>query len=92
MTDKTDKSEQDQTPIPDDIAKLSFEEAIKALEEIVSKLESGDVSLEESIEMYTRGTHLKNHCERKLKAAEEKIQKITIGNGGEPKAEPFGVD
>ncbi|MCH7630694.1 MAG: exodeoxyribonuclease VII small subunit, partial [Proteobacteria bacterium] len=45
--------------IPDGIRKLTFEEALKALEEIVSKLESGDASLEESIEVYTRGTWLK---------------------------------
>lgn len=92
MTDKSDKPDQDQTKIPDDIAKMNFEEALKALEDIVGKLESGDVSLEDSIEMYTRGTHLKNHCQRKLKAAEEKIQKITIGEGSGAEAEPFEVD
>jgi len=75
--------------IPADIQKLSFEEALKALEEIVSKLESGEVSLEESIEIYTRGTHLKRHCENKLKLAEARIEKITLASEGEPRLEPY---
>lgn len=79
--------------IPDDIRKMSFEEALKALEEIVSKLESGDISLEDSIEVYTRGTYLKRHCEEKLKAAQAKIEKITLDEGGKPSsAEPFETD
>jgi len=75
--------------IPEDIQKLSFEEALKALEEIVAKLESGEVSLEDSIEIYTRGTHLKRHCENKLKLAEARIEKIALGNEGEPRLEPY---
>jgi exodeoxyribonuclease VII small subunit len=79
--------------IPDDIKKLSFEDAMKALEEIVSKLESGEISLEESIETYTRGTHLKRHCEAKLKSAQAKIEKITLDGDGKPKGtEPFDTD
>ncbi|MCH7806442.1 MAG: exodeoxyribonuclease VII small subunit [Proteobacteria bacterium] len=76
--------------IPDGIRKLTFEEALKALEEIVSKLESGDASLEESIEVYTRGTWLKRHCEDKLKSAQARIEKITLDEDGKPTgAEPF---
>ncbi len=76
--------------IPDQIRKLTFEEALKALEEIVSKLESGDISLEDSIEVYTRGTWLKRHCEEKLKNAQAKIEKITLDEDGSPKGtEPF---
>lgn len=79
--------------IPDDIRKMSFEEALKALEEIVSKLESGDISLEDSIEVYTRGTYLKRHCEEKLKAAQAKIEKITLDQSGKPSGtEPFETD
>ena len=76
--------------IPEDVKKLTFEEALKALEEIVSKLESGDISLEDSIEVYTRGTHLKRHCEEKLKVAQAKIEKITLDEDGNPSGtEPF---
>jgi len=72
-----------ETKVPDDIAKLSFEEALKALEDIVTRLESGEISLEDSIETYTRGTLLKRHCESKLKAAQAKIEKITLNEKGE---------
>jgi len=76
--------------IPDEIKKLTFEEALKGLEEIVSKLESGDISLEESIEVYTRGTWLKRHCEEKLKIAQARIEKITLDEDGKPAGtEPF---
>lgn len=75
--------------LPADIEALSFEEALKALEDIVSKLESGEVSLEDSIEIYTRGTLLKRHCENKLKLAEQRIEKITLDSDGEAGLEPF---
>lgn len=76
--------------IPEDIQSLSFEAALKALEEIVSRLESGEISLEDSIETYTRGTHLKRHCEEKLKSAQEKIEQITLDEKGEVKGtKPF---
>ncbi|MDA0369111.1 MAG: exodeoxyribonuclease VII small subunit, partial [Proteobacteria bacterium] len=68
--------------IPGDIVKLSFEEALAALEEIVSRLEGGAVSLEESIDIYTRGTHLRRHCEEKLRLAQERIDKIVPGPDG----------
>jgi len=64
--------------ISPDITKLSFEEALDQLEDIVSKLEDGSINLEESIEEYTRGVHLKNHCETKLKEATLKVEQITI--------------
>lgn len=66
----------------DDIGKLSFEEALKQLEEIVQRLESGRVELEESIAIYERGAALKAHCETKLKDAEARIEKIVLGPGG----------
>ncbi|MDX5365707.1 MAG: exodeoxyribonuclease VII small subunit, partial [Alphaproteobacteria bacterium] len=59
-----------------DIEKLSFEEALAQLEKIVSQLESGNAELENSIELYERGTALKAHCEARLKAAEAKVEKI----------------
>lgn len=80
----------DQGKIPEDIQNLSFEAALKALEEIVTRLESGDIGLEDSIETYTRGTFLKRHCEEKLKAAQAKIEQITLDEKGEVKgAVPF---
>jgi exodeoxyribonuclease VII small subunit len=68
--------------IPDDIKAMDFEEALGALEEIVRNLESGQVSLEKSIDIYTRGTQLRAHCDEKLKDATARIEKITkSGNG-----------
>lgn len=64
---------------------MSFEEAMAALEQVVSKLERGDVPLDQSIELYERGAALKTHCEKRLKAAEEKVSQITLGEGGVPK-------
>ncbi|HEX8665470.1 MAG TPA: exodeoxyribonuclease VII small subunit [Beijerinckiaceae bacterium] len=66
-----------------DIAKLPFEKALEELEQIVKRLERGEVPLEESISIYERGEALKRHCEALLKRAEARIEKITIGPGGE---------
>ena len=63
---------------------LTFEEALKELEEVVGKLERGDVALEDSIALYDRGAALKKRCESKLAEAEEKVAKITLGGDGQP--------
>ncbi len=55
---------------------LSFEEALNELEQIVNSLERGDVSLEDAIKAYERGSELKNQCERRLKEAKMKVEKI----------------
>lgn len=68
----------------DPVDKMSFEDAMKELESVVSQLERGDVALEDSIALYERGAALKARCEAKLKEAEEKVAKITLGAGGEP--------
>lgn len=68
--------------LPAEIRKMSFEEALKALEVIVQRLEGGEVSLEDSIEIYGRGTLLKRHCEAKLRAAQERVDKIVIEADG----------
>lgn len=79
--------------IPPDIAALPFEDALKRLEEIVSQLETGQVSLEKSIEIYEAGNHLRAHCESLLKGAEARIEKITLSSTGQPKGtEPLDVD
>ena len=68
-----------------DVNKMSFEQAIKELETVVGQLERGDVALDQSIALYERGAALKARCEAKLKEAEEKVAKITLGENGEPK-------
>lgn len=66
------------------VAEMSFEQAMRELEQVVSDLERGDVALEDSIRLYQRGAELKKHCEEKLKAAEEKVAQITLGEDGAP--------
>ena len=68
------------------VGELSFEAALKELETIVSRLEQGEVDLEDSIALYERGQALKTHCETKLKAAEGRLEKIVLGAGGKPVA------
>jgi exodeoxyribonuclease VII small subunit len=73
------------------IAAMSFEDALKALEDVVRKLESGEVPLDESIELYERGELLRQHCQARLDAAQARIEKIVAGGDGKPVAtEPFG--
>jgi exodeoxyribonuclease VII small subunit len=74
------------------IGDLTFEKALAELEAIVARLERGDVGLEDSIAIYTRGEALKAHCEALLKQAEIRIEKITLGSDGRPKGvEPLDV-
>ncbi len=66
------------------ISGLSFEDALKQLEKIVDDLERGDVPLDQSIRIYERGEALKSHCDRLLKAAEDKVEKIRLARDGKP--------
>jgi exodeoxyribonuclease VII small subunit len=66
----------------DDIASLSFEQALAELERIVAELESGKTDLEQSITAYERGARLKAHCETKLKEAQLRVERIVIGPAG----------
>ena len=59
-----------------DMSKLSFEQAIKALTEVVDKIESGDTPLQSSLEQYEQGMALIKHCRGILQTAEKKIEKI----------------
>ena len=68
----------------EDIKALSFEQALEALERIVDDLERGDVPLDQSIRIYERGEALKAHCEKLLKAAEDKVEKIRLSRDGAP--------
>ena len=66
------------------VDEMTFEDAIKELEGVVAKLERGDVALDASIALYERGAALRARCEKKLVEAEEKVAKITLGEGGVP--------
>ena len=68
--------------LPAEIRAMSFEAAMGELEEIVQRLESGQVALEESIEIYSRGALLKQHCESRLRTATEKVEKIVADADG----------
>lgn len=63
------------------VSEMSFEEAMAALEGVVSQLERGEVPLEQSISLYERGAALKAHCAAKLKDAEEKVEMIRSAEG-----------
>ncbi len=80
------------TEIPADIAKMSFEDALAQLEEIVRNLEGGDSALDDAIAAYERGAALKRHCESKLRQAQERVEKISLGANGGPQAEPIATD
>lgn len=69
-----------------DIKGMSFETALKELEQIVTRLERGDVELEQSIDIYERGEALRAHCDQLLKRAEAKVERITLAQGA-----PTGV-
>jgi exodeoxyribonuclease VII small subunit len=68
----------------EDVRAMSFEQALDALEKIVDDLERGDVPLDQSIRIYERGEALKAHCDRLLKAAEDKVEKIRLSRDGKP--------
>jgi exodeoxyribonuclease VII small subunit len=81
-------------PSADDIAKMSFEEALRALEAIVTQLERGDVPLDDSISLYERGEQLRIACQKRLDTAQARIEKIVTNAQGKPTASvPFdGTD
>ncbi|MCA2011749.1 exodeoxyribonuclease VII small subunit [Pararhodobacter sp. CCB-MM2] len=66
------------------VTEMSFEEALRELEQVVGQLESGNVDLEKSIAFYERGAELKKHCEAKLAQAQARIEQITLAENGEP--------
>src|SRR5438045_5124279 len=71
-----------------DIAAMSFEDALAELEQIVRRLEAGQVKLDDAIQCYERGAQLKQHCERKLNEAQQRVDRIVIGPDGTVGAEP----
>ena len=80
------------TGVPPDIAMMSFEDALAELEQIVRRLEGGQVKLDEAILFYERGAQLKGHCERKLNEAQQRVDRIVIGPDGAVIAEPAKLD
>ena len=78
--------------VPPDITKLSFEEALAELEQIVRRLEGGAGKLDEAIQSYERGALLKRHCEAKLREAQARVDKIVVGPDGSVTTEPVKLD
>ena len=75
-----------------DIAAMSFEDALAGLEQIVRRLEAGQVKLDDAIQSYERGAQLKQHCERKLNEAQQRVDRIVIGPDGTVGAQPAKLD
>ena len=71
------------------VGTMSFEAALKRLEEIVRGLESGEISLEESLKLFEEGIVLSRHCNEKLTEARQKVEILVKSSCGELKAEPF---
>lgn len=75
------------------IEELSFEEALKRLEAIVHRLESGEEPLDVAIDLYAQGDALRAQCEKRLSDAQSKIEKITLGSDGRPAGvRPFDAE
>ena len=70
-----------------ELAAISFEEALRELETIVTSLERGDVSLDDAIAAFERGTALKAHCQKRLEEARMKVEQIKLPADGSPPAE-----
>ena len=77
------------SPIPADIAKLSFEDALAELEQIVGRLEAGRSKLDDAIAAYERGALLKRHCEAKLREAQMKVEQIQLQPDGSLATKPL---
>ena len=69
-----------ETALP--IESMNFEDALRTLEDVVRKLESGEVPLDDSISLYERGEALRKHCQARLDAAQARIEKIVAGPDG----------
>ena len=75
------------------LTELTFEDALRQLEAVVKQLESGDVPLDESIDLYERGEALRKHCQARLDAAQARIEQIVTDASGKPvRTEEFGSD
>lgn len=78
-----------------ELDKLTFEEAMKELEKLVDSLDKGDVSLDEAIAAYDRGSQLKDYCQKKLHEAKMKVDTIQASDNTDiipEKLSPFKPD
>ena len=73
------------------MAEQKFEDAVKKLESIVTRLEDGDIPLEESLELFEEGVKLSGFCAKKLDEAEKKVEILMKDKGGRLKPHPFDV-
>ena len=83
MTEKTTTDEA--------LGAMTFEQALGELEQIVQDLERGQLDLDAAIRAYERGTLLKAHCDGKLKEAQLRVDKITVGQDGKIGSEPAAL-
>jgi exodeoxyribonuclease VII small subunit len=74
-----------------DVAVMTFEQALAELEKIVQDLERGQLDLDAAITAYERGTQLKMHCEGKLREAQLRVEKISLGPDGRARSEPIDL-
>jgi len=79
------------TEYAEEVEKMSFEESIKALEDLVKELEAGGIDLDRSIEIYEKAVLLRNHCRNILEESERRIEKI-MESSGVIKTEEFKID
>jgi exodeoxyribonuclease VII small subunit len=78
--------------ISPDIRKMSYEEALTELEDIVRQLEDGSGGLDDGIKGYERGAMLKRHCEAKLQDAQMRVEKIVLNADGSTSVEDADLD
>ena len=74
------------------MAKKTYEDSVKRLEDIVSALECGDASLDESLKLFEEGTKLVHDCGAMLDKAEQKVMKLSKGADGAPVESPFASE
>ncbi len=74
------------------MAKKSFEKDLKRLEDIVAKMEEGDVPLDESMKLFEEGVKLSRLCSERLDKAEKKVEIITADKNGNITARPFEAE
>ncbi|ALG61158.1 MULTISPECIES: exodeoxyribonuclease VII small subunit [Citromicrobium] len=75
---------------PQNISDMSFEEALRALQQVVRQLEDGEVPLDQSIALYERGEKLRAACQARLDAAQARIEAIVLDAKGQPNGtKPF---
>ena len=77
---------------PAAIDAMSFEDALAELEQIVRRLEAGQVKLDEAIRCYERGARLRRHCEGKLDEAQQRVDRIVVGADGVISSRPESLD